>query len=554
MLLKKLPKRLLRRLLRFAFMFTIVGVNGGHANLGNPNAPQGGTLYYNLDSAPTTLHVLSSTDYYASRVQDYCVESLLGQNAETYEWEPNLATSWKINKEGTEFEFTLREGVKWHDGKMLTAEDVKFSFDAVVDSKNTYKTAHKRPYYEDIASVEVVDAKTVKFKTKKKYFKNFETAAGMPIIPKHIYENPSKESDKKLNKTIIASGPYKLTKYDRTKGIELSRNKDWWGNQDPAQKGLYNIEKIHMKFVKDGTIALKMLEKGELDFLGMTPEDYVQKAVGPKWDKTVFKMKAENKAPKGYTFMGFNLLDEKFKSKKARLALYHLVNRPLMIEKFLFDMHLLTTGPVYYQSEYTNQDVKAVDFNPKRALELLREDGWTDSDNDKILDKIIDGKKVNFSFTILEPNQDFVKYLTIFKEDAKKAGVNIDIKYIEWNSFLKLLDEKKFEAIRLAWGGGSVDVDPKQIWHSDSIKNEGSNFISYANSEVDKLIDQAREELDKKARIKILKKVYKIIADDVPYVFFFNPKYATYAHTERMKRVKDTYQYSIGLNYWWISK
>jgi peptide/nickel transport system substrate-binding protein/microcin C transport system substrate-binding protein len=225
-----------------------------------------------------------------------------------------------------------------------------------------------------------------------------------------------------------------------------------------------------------------------------------------------------------------------------------------MNEKFMFSMSLMATGPLYIQSEYANQNVKQVDFDPKKALELLKDDGWSDSDGDQILDKTINGSKTKLSFTILEPSQDFVKFLTVFKEDAKKAGVEINIKYIEWNSFLKLVDERKFEAIRLAWGGGSLDWDPKQIWHSSSIGNEGSNFIGYSNPDVDKMIDQAREEMDKKKRIKLMQKIYKDIADDVPYIFFFNPKYALYGHTEKMKRVKDTYKFGIGLNYWWISK
>jgi ABC-type transport system substrate-binding protein len=541
-------------LAKILLMTWIVVATAQAATLGNPDAPQGGTFQYNLETAPTTLHALSATDYYARRVHDYILEGLLTRDIETDEWAPALATAWKINKDGTEFEFTLREGAKWHDGKPVTVEDVKFSFDAIVHPENKYKTAHAKPYYEDIELVEIVDAKTVRFKTKRKYFKNFEVAAGLTVIPKHIYENPSKEQEKKLNKTVIGSGAYKLTKYDRTKGIELTRNNEWWGNNVPENKGENNVEKVQMKFVQDGTIALTMLEKGELDFLPMQPEDYVQKAKGAKWGKSVFKVQSENKGPKGYAFLGFNLKDTKFQSKKTRLALYHLVNRPLMNEKFMFSMSLMATGPLYIQSEYANQNVKQVDFDPKKALELLKDDGWSDSDGDQILDKTINGSKTKLSFTILEPSQDFVKFLTVFKEDAKKAGVEINIKYIEWNSFLKLVDERKFEAIRLAWGGGSLDWDPKQIWHSSSIGNEGSNFIGYSNPDVDKMIDQAREEMDKKKRIKLMQKIYKDIADDVPYIFFFNPKYALYGHTEKMKRVKDTYKFGIGLNYWWISK
>ncbi|MEK6578204.1 MAG: ABC transporter substrate-binding protein, partial [Bdellovibrionota bacterium] len=197
---------------------------------------------------------------------------------------------------------------------------------------------------------------------------------------------------------------------------------------------------------------------------------------------------------------------------------------------------------------------KAIDFDPKKALELLKEAGWEDTDKDGVLDRVIDGKKTSLRFTILEPNPDNVKYLTLYKEDAKKAGVGIEVKQIEWNSFVKLLDEHKFEAVRLAWGGGAIDLDPKQIWHSSSSAVGGSNFISYKNPEVDRLIEEARQIMDKKARIPKFRKVYELIAEDAPYVFMFNDKYILYGSTSRIGRDKETLKFSVGTEYWWAKK
>jgi len=104
--------------------------------VGNPNAPFGGDYKMNLGTAPTTLNALSSTDYNATQVQSMILESLLTRNIDSREWEAALATEWKIAKDGRSFEFTLRDGVKWQDGKPLTVEDVKFSFDAIMDPTN----------------------------------------------------------------------------------------------------------------------------------------------------------------------------------------------------------------------------------------------------------------------------------------------------------------------------------------------------------------------------------------------------------------------------------
>jgi ABC-type transport system substrate-binding protein len=522
--------------------------------VGNPSAPFGGDYKMNLGTAPTTLNALSSTDYNATQVQSMILESLLTRNIDTREWEAALATEWKIAKDGRSFEFTLRDGVKWQDGKPLTVEDVKFSFDAIMDPTNKYKTADKKPYYENIKSAEVIAPNKIKFTVGKPYFDNFSVVAGLTIVPSHLYKNPSKEQEKILNKTLVGTGPYSLQDFDRAKGITLKANADWWGRKESSKKGIYNYQTISMRFIQENTIAIQRIEKGDIDQIDLGAEDYMKKTSGPKWGKEVIKVKTQNKGVRGYAFVGFNLTNPIFASKKTREAMVHLFNRREMIKKFLYDLSLPATGPLYQQSEYADPSVKALEYDPKLALKLLKEDGWVVASGDKFLSKMVDGKKIMLSFTILEPDQEFVKYLTIFKEDAKQAGVDVNVKVVEWNSFVKLLDERKFEAVRLAWGGGDLDWDPKQIWHSSSIANSGSNFVSYNNPKVDKLIDEARVMMDKAPRVKKLREVFKIIAEDVPYIFLFNGKYSYYAHTKRITKEKDTYTFGVGSDYWWITK
>lgn len=536
-----------------ALSLSLIAINLASA-AGNPNAPFGGDFKINLGQAPTTLNALSSSDAYASEVQSYIMEGLLTRNPDTREWEPALAKEWTIAKDGKSFEFTLRDGVKWHDGKPLTIQDVKFSFDAIMDPKDKYKTAHLKPYYENIKTAEITGPNKIKFTVGTPYFNNFTVVAGLTVVPMHLYKNPSKEQEKILNKTLVGTGPYTLKEFDRSKRIVLAANPTWWGRAASNMKGMHNFQTLTMRFIQDSTISIRSIENGDIDYLSLQPEEYVQKAVGPKWGKQVLKIKTQNKQVSGYAFVGFNLTNPIFKSVKTREAIVSLFDRKKMIEKLLFNLSLPATGPLYQQSDYADPSVKPIEFDPKLALKKLNEDGWKDSDGDKVLDKMIDGKKVKLSFTILEPLPDFVKYLTTFQEDAKKAGVDVQVKVVEWNAFIKLLDERKFEAVRLAWGGGDLDWDPKQIWHTESIANAGSNFVQYSNPKVDKLIDDARLIMDKKERVTKLREVYRTIAADVPYIFLFNGKFKYYAHTARVQKEKDTYIYSIGSEYWWLSK
>lgn len=529
-------------------LFLSLSAFAAKTQLGKADAPTGGTFYQVMAAEPETLNPITSQDNYGSLIEAVCLDGLLWLNPDTYEWEPGLAEKWEVSKDGLSYTFYLRKDVKFHDGQPLTAEDVKFSFDHIQDDR--FKAVHRRPYFENFSGVTVIDPHTVKFSVKEKYFNNLNvisSVAFMPILPKHIYGDPKA----KVNKIMLGSGPYMLDKYDKAKGISLKRNKEWWGNK--VYPGVFKFDEIYFRFVKDENTRLEMIKKGQIDFDVISPEAFTKKAVGDPWGKTVFTAKVENLQPKSYGYVAWNFLNPLFKDRDVRLALAMLMNREEMNKKFRYGMSELATGPWYKQNPYANKDTKPILFNPKKAGELLAKAGWKDEDKNGVLEKMIDGKKVEFNFTLLLGNRDNERYMTMYREDLKKAGINMEIKNVEFNSLIKAVDEKKFEALLLGWTAGSVDLDPKQIWHTDSARSGGSNFISYSNKEVDKLIDKARQELDKKARAKILSKVYQLIADDAPYVFLFNEKYVLYAHTARMKMEKPTYNYDVGINYWWIA-
>lgn len=513
----------------------------------NKTAPKGGNFVINLGGEPPTVHPITSTDVYGQNVQAYVCEGLLTRDSETYDWKPRLAEKWEVSKDNKTFTFHIRKNAVFHDGKPVTAEDVKFSFDAIFEPK--YEAAHMRPYYEGLAKVEVVDTHTVKFTAKDSYFKNFESAAGLTIIPKHIYSDI--EKSKKMNRSLICSGPYAMLKFDRGQLIQLKKFDKWWGNADPVYAGQYNFDTVTMRFYKDENVQLERAKKGEFDYLDLRIEAFMKKTEGAPWGKTVLKHKIDNSAPKSYGFVGWNFRKEMFQDKNVRVALAHLLNREEMNKKFRYGMSDLANGAVYIRSEY-NPGNKALEFNPAKAQELLKKAGWADTDKNGTLDKVIGGKKTELSFTLIYPNKDVEKYWTMYREDLKKAGINMELKYLEWNSFLKLVDEGNFDAVTMAWGGGSVDPDPKQIWHSSGAIAGGSNFIAYKNPAVDKLIDEARVEPNKAKRTKLLKDVYKMIADDAPYAFLFNDKYSFYANSSRMGIPAETFKYEVGTDYWWM--
>jgi microcin C transport system substrate-binding protein len=513
----------------------------------NPSSPVGGNFVMNLQGEPPTLHPINAEDLYSRRVWDFTVDSLAARNPNTAEFVPRVAESWEWSKDKKSITFQLRKDVQFHDGKPLTAEDVKFSFDAIFNP--AYMAAHLRPYYDKIEKVEVLDPYKVKVVFKEFYFLNFASIATMNLIPKHIYGDV--EASKKMLKTIVSCGPYKLDKLERGQRVVLKRNLDWYGFKTALWKDYYKFDTITMKFVKEDAVAIEMLRKGDLDYDVLTSEQYFKKTEGAPFGTKVLKVQFNNKVPRSYGFIGWNFKKPIFQDRKVRQALAYLMNREEMNKKFRNGNGIPLNGPEYYQAETNDHDVKAIPFDPKKAQALFAEAGWKDTDNNGVLDKMIDGKKVEMRFTLIHANKDSEKYHTLYKEDLKKAGVDMEVKYVEWNSFTKSLDDQNFDAVAMGWAS-TLDSDYKQIWHSSSAVAGGSNFISYKNPEADKLIEQARVEPDDKKRASMQKKIFRLIAEDAPYAFLFNDKSLFYAVNSRIGRPGDAFEYEVGIKGWWI--
>lgn len=507
-----------------------------------------------LSAEPSDLHPIRAAEVVSSQVREQSIhyassifETLLLRNLDTYVLEANLAEKWDVSKDAKVFTFYLRKDVKFHDGTMMTAEDVEFSFKAIFD--DLYEAYPARSFYTNFIKSEILDKYTIRFTAKDSYFLNLDVIGELTVFPKAYYSKQTKEN--RLAKTAMGSGAYKLEKWSKGKNITLAANPDWWGLGDESAKKNYRFKKIVFKFIKEAGLRRAMIERGKIDYLNdVRAEDFVKKMNEKPWGDTVLKVKTVNKLPKKLTFIGLNNNSPVLKDKNVRKALAHLVNRDFLNDKFYYSMNAKATGPFRLASDYADKKTKPMSFDPKKAKALLSAAGWADTDKDGLLDKMIDGVRTQFSFNLLNPNKDSEKIITVIKEDMKKAGVKMVINTVDWNAFTKALDERKFDAVIMAWGGGGVDPDPTQIWHSKSAEGTGSNFVSYKNPEVDKLITEAINTVNKASRLKKFHKIHAMIADDAPYIFLFEPKYSLYAVSKRLIRPKDTFNYSVGPRTW----
>lgn len=519
----------------------------------NTSAPKGGSFNYNFDAEPESLHPIMGGDVYNQYFNNYVHDSLCANNFNTWAFDPRLAEKWDIGKDGLSFTFFLRKDAVFQNGEPVTADDVKFSLDTIREPK--HQALNMLPYFEKISKVEIIDKHTVKFTASEKYFQNLNSLCTMIILPKSVYGDINKSV--KMQKEAIGAGPYTLLKYDKGQSITIKRNDKWYGWNVAALKGFYNFDQINFRFTKDDNILVERLKKGDIDYAEFKSTDTFLKATGKPFKAKTTKEKfiglaVKNDMPKSYGYIGFNFKDPILADKNVRTAFAHLVNRAEMNKKFAENLNHLATSPVPVGTAQSPAN-KPIEFNPAKAKELLNKSGWADADKNGILEKEINGKKTELKLTFIYANKDSEKQWTIVKEDCKKAGIDIELKLLEWNTFIKNVDERQMQLWAMGWGGGDVEGDPKQIWHSASASKGGSNYGTYSNPEVDKLIDEGRQELDSKKRTAIFKKAYGLIADDVPYVFLFNRKYEYYGMSNKVKSPGDTFKYDFGFRTWWAA-
>lgn len=466
-------------------------------------------LVYRIGGEPDTLNPLTGTDSFESFINSFIYDTLIDRDPDTFDHIPKMAWRWEVSADKLNYTFYLRKDIFWHDGKAFTADDVIYSYQTLMDEK--IPASHLRNYYQDVQDLSKLDDYTIRFKYKTPYFRALEMLGGMPILPKHIWQNGKDFVSHPASRAPIGNGPFRFKEWKSGQYIILERNKDYWD-----QKHIPEIEEILLKIVADQTVTLQMFKKGDLDATSISAIQWVRSV-----DQTKFKEKfqAFQYNQPGYRYIGYNANRELFQDPKVRWALGHLVNQKDLLDKLEFGLGLITTGPFWPQGLGYRNDLKPIGYNPDRAKVLLKEAGWEDHDGDGILDK--DGNKFSFKFMIPASSDFNTKLATIFKKDLANVGIEMEVVQIEWSVFLGRLHKRDFDVTALGWSG-TFDPDPFQIWHS-SMRKDGSNFVNFNHKEADNLIERVRRTFDQKQRDQLLKRIHTIIYNEQPYTFLFSP-------------------------------
>ncbi len=522
-----------------------------------PAVTKAGTIYINLGSNPKVINPYLATDTIAMSLEAFLWATLFTDDSETLEPLPYLADTYSISPDKKEYTFTLNKNAKWQDGTPVTTEDLKFSFDTMMDPKT--ESAFLKAYWQDV-TLEVKDAHTFVFKTPVPKFDTLRSLYSFKVIQKAQF---AKEKNFNTSKGIlnpIGNGPYVFKTFSRDQKIELERNKDWWGYQLPHMKNRWNFDKVVFRITPDKNLEYEKWLKGDLDFMvyeGPGLELFARKVRGTDKDKIGDSMQTpkklwatqiENKAPRGFSYVAWNLRLPIFASKKTRQALAYLADVKEISDKVAFGFSIQSTSPfgssTMNSAPELRQPGKMLAYDSKKALQMLKEDGWADTNKDNILDKEFEitdaqGKKTKqrlpFKFVLKYNSNNTArgKIAQILQQIFKKAGIDFEIRSMEWNAYLGDIDNRQFDAIVMAWSGTAFP-NPRQIWHSESEKNQGSNFGAYSNKKVDELIDQANVEFDPAKRFKIMQEINRLVYDDQPYIWLLEQRYALLSFSKRI--------------------
>ncbi|MAE67443.1 MAG: ABC transporter substrate-binding protein [Phycisphaeraceae bacterium] len=540
-----------------------------------PDFADGDWLVDSFGARVARVTPLISGDVYGSQIQNQVLESLCDRDPDTLEWSGLLATSWEIDDRSAAYEayvsehgkpdpsnpdpncptavvirFTIRRGVTFSDGEPLTAEDVAYQYELIMNEQIDAPRA-RSVMRDKLESVEATGKFEVVFKFREPYFESFALAASFSAMPKHFYEQFTPEQINKQPGLLMGSGPYRMqspTDWAPGKPIILVRNERYWG--EPAA-----FDRLVYREFDSEVPRLTALRNGEIDmYLRALPEHYLKMTKDPQVAETTQHYEAWRPV-EGYGYIAWNQKrggkPTRFADRRVRQAMTMLTNRQRLVDEALHGYGRIATGPFNPLSAQYNQDVEPWPHDVERARKLLAEAGFEDRDGDDVIESA-DGNPFIYKHTYPSGGDFWTNVLLMFKDDYAKAGIVMELDPLEWAVFGEKLKGRDFDAISLGWSAG-IEGDIHQMFHSSNIGEGADNFMSYANPDLDALIERARSTVVEEVRMPMWRQCHAILHEDQPYSFLYTRKYLCLID----KRIANVQQVKVGLNSlheWYVPK
>lgn len=411
--------------------------------------------------------------------------------------------------------FNLRKGVKFHDGHEFDAGDVEFTYKAVVNSANL---SPRLSDYEPVRKLEIIDKYTVRITYNRLYSPALSTW-GIGMLPEHLLNaealkkeaaargvDPEKFSlrDSEFNRHPVGTGPFIFREWKSDQYIMLDRNEDYW-------EGAPNYRVYIYRIVPDLLTQEMEFYGGAIDSYGVQPHQVARLKDDPAYQNF-------SGLSFGYTYIGYNMRRDLFKDKRVRKALGMAIDVDRVIHYVAYDQAERITGPFVKQTDYYDNGITPLPYDPEGALRILNEAGWT-KNSEGWLEK--NGRR--FAFTLITNSGNDIRksILAIAQDSWRKIGIDVQTDIVEWAVFIgKHVNTGNFDALILGWSMG-IDPDLYQIWHSSQTGQNQLNFAGFKNNEADDLIIKIRQEYNHDRQVEYCHQLHRIIAEEQPYTFLY---------------------------------
>lgn len=452
-----------------------------------PGARARDALVVAVQSAPNNLDPRVGADDNSQRVAQLVFSSLLTLD-EHLRVAPGLATRLDTPDPLT-YVAHLRRGVRFHDGRELTARDVVYTFTSLMapDFVSPWKGA-----YRIVESITALDDYTVRFRLKEP-FGSFPVQLVLPIVPAG--------AGPELRTAPIGTGPYRFVRYDVDDRVVL-RAFDGYHDGPPRNAG------IVLQVIPDDTMRGLELRKGTVDLVindiapdiahQLQEEGALQVVTSPGTD---------------YQYLGFNMRDPVLSDRRVRHAIAYAVDRRAIVDHLRRGQARVAAGLLPPVSWAAEPDVRVFTRDPARAMRLLDEAGYPDPDGA--------GPRPRLTLSLKVSTNEFVRLqAAVIQQDLRQVGIDVDVRSYEFATLYADVLKGRFQMFTLQWVGGAV-ADPdilRRVFHSQQAPPAGFNRGHYRNPEVDRLLDAAARATDEAARKSLYGEVQQIVAEDQPYV------------------------------------
>lgn len=463
-----------------------------------------GVLIVGQIAEPKSLDPAAVTAVNDFRILVNVYEGLTRYKSGTLEVEPALATDWTISDDGTEYTFTLRDGVTFHDGTPLNAEAVKFNFDRMLDENHPYHDTGPFPlsfFFGAVETTEVVDEMTVKFTLNAPYapfLSNLAYPTGLIVSPAAVMANGAD-----FGRNPVGTGPFQFAEWRSNEAVVIERNDGYWGEAAGTQAVVFRP-------ITDANTRVAEMLAGGIDMMVEVPPTSLGQFEGDNFHIT------EQAGPHVW-FLILNAKEGPFADVRVRQAANYAINKEAIVNDVLEGTATVAAGPTPPAFAWAyNEDLDPYPYDPDKARALISEAG-------------AEGATLTFYVTeggsgMLDP----IPMGTAIQADLEAVGFDVKIETYEWNTFLGEVNpglEGKADMAEMAWMTNDPDTLPYLALRSGAWPDEGGfNSGYYANEKVDELLEAARTATDQDERARLYREMQAIVQEDAPWVFVANWK------------------------------